>query len=440
MAGNMTAIILCSRAGSSRVPGKCFTKYNGITQIEHLIKRLINTNLPIYVAVPATDVSLYMFLMDKYPKRVFVSSGFDDNPLARTYAVAKQNNIDTILRLTHDKIFVDTDLIDIFLDEFKIKNLSYIYSSNFIPGTGFEIISFDAIKKAVEKFPKQKVEHISYAVKAVTTNSLNYEMPRLDFDLRLLIDYQEDVKLMDIIFSTLGSDCTLKDVIELVENNLWLTRVNKLPKVTIYTCAYNAEKWIDECMGSVSMQDGFKNYEYILIDDYSTDKTVFKMGKFSQNYKNVKFYKNFVNSGLSTSSNRALKLAKGEYIIRLDADDYFSSRTSINELIDHIESNKLDIVYPDCYAGVGQKRIQKGSEKNHVGGAIYKTSALNHIKFTDRLRNHDSLDTFLRAKDQLKIGYLEKPLFVYRQTPGSMSRTNLVERDKVKDMLLETHG
>jgi spore coat polysaccharide biosynthesis protein SpsF (cytidylyltransferase family) len=430
-----TAIILCSRSHSSRVPGKCFIKYQGITHIEHLIMRLLEVDLPIYVAVPENEVNNYMFLLDKYPKRVFISAGFDTNPLARTYTCAKQNNIKNIVRVTHDKIFVDTDVLKHAIDRIKTEpDLDYIYSSDFIPGTGFEIISYSALESARQKFP-QDVEHISYAIKAVATKQLNYKIisQRLNNVFRLLVDYPEDVKLMDIIFSTIGVNCTLRDVTDFMEHNPWLRNVNKLPLVSIYTCAYNAEKWITESMGSVAMQENFSNYEYILIDDDSKDKTLFHMGKFCNTFKNTKFYRNIQNVGLSSSSNRALKIAKGKYIIRLDADDYFLSNNSVMSLVRKIEKDKADVVYPNYYMA---NKNTSGRMDHHIGGALFDTSAINHVKFTERLRGHDSLDVFLRAKDQLKITYLEEPIFYYRQHNESLTKNNIKEREEIKQRLL----
>jgi spore coat polysaccharide biosynthesis protein SpsF (cytidylyltransferase family) len=114
-----TAIILCSRTHSSRVPGKCFIKYQDIPHIEHLIRRLIKSDIPLYLAIPESEINAYMFLMEKYPNKVFISTGFDNNPLGRIHACAKQNNIDTIVRITHDKIFVCDKLLNSLVDEFK---------------------------------------------------------------------------------------------------------------------------------------------------------------------------------------------------------------------------------------------------------------------------------------------------------------------------------
>ena len=437
----MTAIILCSRLESSRVPGKALIKYNGITHIEHLITRLVPSGYPIYLAVPEAQASKYSFLLDKFKGQLFISTGCSDDPLARTYKVAKQNGITKIIRVTHDKIFVDVNIMTSMVNQMEINKLDYVFTSSAIAGTGCEIISFNALEAAANKF--KKVEHISYAIRCVTKKILNYAFMSADIDsddsFRLLVDYPEDVAVMDIIFTTLGSDCTLQDVIRFIDANNWLRNMNKMPLVTVYTCAYNAEKWINEAMGSVAFQDRFKEFEYILIDDYSSDKTLFNMAKFCQTFKRTKFYKNSKNEGLATSSNRALNMARGKYIIRLDADDYFTGKNSISSLIEVIEDGYRDIVYPDCYTNKTKTATQSSIEHSHVGGALFRTSALNHLKFTDKMRGYDSLDIYLRAKDVLKIARTNQPTFLYRQHDGSLSKNNLEERSKIKKSLEEKH-
>lgn len=435
-----TAFIICSRKDSSRVPSKAFINYNGLSHLEHLIERLLETEIPIYVAVPEGEEVFYSSLMDKYPKRVFISAGFANDPLRRMYGVAKQNEIENIIRITHDKIFVDPELIFQALGKFNEQKLDYLYSSSFIPGTGFEIISYKVLEQAAASF--KKVEHVSYAIKAITENKLDFQImnsllrTEVHPSVRLLVDYPEDVQLMKLIFATLGKDCRLQQVIEFMADHPWVSQVNRLPKTTVYTCAYNAEKWITEAMGSVAMQENFADIEYILIDDHSSDRTAYLMAKFCQLYKNAQWHRNNVNMGLASSSNRALKMARGKYIVRLDADDYFANNSAIVDMIEVMEERNLDAVYPNNYLGIGRREVQSASDHHHVGGSLFRTSAVNHVKFTEGLRNFEGLDFFGRAQKQLNIGYLAKPVFVYRQHDGSMSKTNLDERQKTREAIM----
>jgi spore coat polysaccharide biosynthesis protein SpsF (cytidylyltransferase family) len=433
----MTAYIICSRLSSSRVPGKPLTKYNGITQIELLIRQLEKTKIPIFLAVPFNEVIQYSFLIDKFPKRFVLVGGDEDDPLKRMHEVAKKYGIKKIIRVTHDKIFIEADYVQKFVDKVS-EGYDYVFSSGFIAGSGFEVISFKALHEAAKKY--SKIEFISYAVKALGVKTYNYPIKAYRNDIRLLIDYPEDVRLMHVIFGALGTNITLDNVVRFLDSNNILKKINKLPLVTIYTCAKDAAKWIQDTMKSVRLQNGFDNFEYILTDDGSSDKTLLLMAKFCAQYPNAKLVKNDLNLGLASSSNNAAKIARGKYIVRIDADDFFVGKNAILDLVMELEQSGLDVVYPDCFFGLSKKRIQKGNEKHHAGGALFRTAALNHVKFTDKLRNYDSLDLFARAKDQLKIGYYEKPVFVYRQHNRSMSRSNTQEREETRAMISEKYN
>jgi glycosyltransferase involved in cell wall biosynthesis len=240
---------------------------------------------------------------------------------------------------------------------------------------------------------------------------------------------------MRVIFATLGLKAELKDVQRFLDANPTIKAINKLPLVTVYTCAKNAAKWIQESMASVALQSNFQDYEYILIDDFSDDRTLYHMAKFCHNNLNARFIRNDRNIGLASSSNLALKNARGKFIIRIDADDFFIGKNVIDGMIAEIEKQDVDVIYPNCFAGLSKRTVQKGNENHHVGCALFRTSALNHIKFTDNLRNHDSLDIFLRAKDVLRLGYYNRTVFCYRQHNESMSRNNLKDREKTRKIL-----
>lgn len=425
---NKTGLVICSRTNSSRIKEKPFHNINGKPVLEHLLRRLKPLQIETCLAVPMDEGERYKAsfegLFDK------MQLGFDEDPLSRMYHAAEVNGYDTIVRICHDKVFISPDIFWSAINVFKSKNLDYLYSSSFMDGTAFEIISFDALKKAKETF--KNIEHISYAVRAVTDNQYDLHIP-LEYRSkhRLLIDYPEDITALELIFNSLGNDCSLEKVIKFLNENEWISNINRLPLVSVYTCGYNASKWLPVTLKSVRKQSIYDECEYILVDDFSDDSTAFDMGKFYHDHPNVKFIRNSTNVGLASSSNIALKHAKGKYIVRLDADDFFPNEKALQWLYEEIESRDIDVIYPNNYYG-DVKKVQNGKDQHHVGGTIFKTRGLNHIKFTDGLRGYEGLDLFERAREQLKIGYLNKAVFFYRQHKHSMSKTNLEERENIK--------
>ncbi len=430
-----TGFVVCARLTSRRVPGKALAVINGKPLLTHLMDRLRKTRLPIVVAVPDCELDQWQDWFDENPD-IIQNSGHDNDPLARIYDAAVEHRFTNVVRVTHDKIFVDPQDVLSALKEYEGKKLDYIFSSTLTDGTGFEIISVDALGLAREAF--SNVEHVSYAIRAVTKNVWN--MPfKGEKNVRLLCDYEEDLVFLETILSSLGNDCSKRQVEDFCKRQSWVNDLNRLPRLTLYTCAYNAEAWIEQTLRSVEMQEGFARFEYILIDDHSTDRTMQLMAKFKSKHDNVRLVRNQTNIGLASSSNIALKNARGKYIVRLDADDFFVHKAACRELMSEIGARPIDALYPANYFG-SLGMIQQPEEHHHIGGAIFRTAALNHIKFTDGIRGLEGVDFWARARHQLQIGYLSRPMFFYRQHADSMSKTNLGEREKIRSDLVEKYG
>jgi len=90
------------------------------------------------------------------------------------------------------------------------------------------------------------------------------------------------------------------------------------PKVSVVMSVYNGERYLREAIESILKQT-FKDFEFLIINDGSTDSTV----EILKSYKDprIKIVNNKKNIGLTKSLNKGLRLARGEYIARQDADD-----------------------------------------------------------------------------------------------------------------------
>lgn len=93
-------------------------------------------------------------------------------------------------------------------------------------------------------------------------------------------------------------------------------------EVSVIIPAYNLEKYIGECLESLLRQT-YTDYEVICIEDCSTDSTYNILQQFSREFFPLKIVRNNKNMGAARSRNKGLELAKGEYVIFLDGDDYF---------------------------------------------------------------------------------------------------------------------
>jgi len=93
-----------------------------------------------------------------------------------------------------------------------------------------------------------------------------------------------------------------------------------MPKVSVIIPVYNAEAYIEQCVNSVLNQT-LKDIEIIIINDGSTDKTPTIVNRLIEGYSNASLY-NQENKGLYKTREIGLKMASGEYVGWVDADDY----------------------------------------------------------------------------------------------------------------------
>lgn len=92
------------------------------------------------------------------------------------------------------------------------------------------------------------------------------------------------------------------------------------PDISLIMSVYNGETYLNEAIDSVINQT-FKNWELVVINDCSTDSTADILSEFAKKDERIKVYPNEVNLKLPTSLNKAISLSKGKYIARMDADD-----------------------------------------------------------------------------------------------------------------------
>lgn len=92
------------------------------------------------------------------------------------------------------------------------------------------------------------------------------------------------------------------------------------PTVSVVTPVYNAEKFLKETIESVLGQT-FEDFEYLLIDDCSTDNSTNIVKEYAKEDKRVKYIRLRENSGAAVARNTGLENAQGRYIAFIDSDD-----------------------------------------------------------------------------------------------------------------------
>lgn len=108
------------------------------------------------------------------------------------------------------------------------------------------------------------------------------------------------------------------------------------PKITVLMSVYNSEKYLKEAIESILNQT-FADFEFLIMDDHSNDDSV----RIINNYhdERIKFIRNEVRLGLASSLNKGIRLARGVYIARMDADD-ISLSTRLERQNDFFDNHK----------------------------------------------------------------------------------------------------
>jgi GDP-L-fucose synthase len=121
-----------------------------------------------------------------------------------------------------------------------------------------------------------------------------------------------------------------------LKNDINLMDLNN-PNVSIIMPAYNVEKYISSAIESI-LNQSYKNYEYLIIDDCSNDKTFEIIQEYANKDKRIKFIRNEKNLGIAGSLNKGIALSRGKFLARMDADDW-SYEDRFEKQVNFLEQN-----------------------------------------------------------------------------------------------------
>lgn len=113
--------------------------------------------------------------------------------------------------------------------------------------------------------------------------------------------------------------------------------LTRLPKVTVLMPMYNAEKYVRKAIESI-LEQSYQDFEFIIINDASTDKSLEIAIEYANSDNRIIIINCKVNQGIANVLNEGLKLSKGDYIVRMDADD-ISKHDRIERQVKFMEGN-----------------------------------------------------------------------------------------------------
>lgn len=105
-----------------------------------------------------------------------------------------------------------------------------------------------------------------------------------------------------------------------------------MDKVSIILPVYNCEKYVRHTIESVLNQD-YKNWELIIMNDASTDRSLIEVSKYAEEDSRIKVYSLAENEGVAAARNAAMKYADGRYMAFIDADDLWAKNKLSSQIV-----------------------------------------------------------------------------------------------------------
>jgi glycosyltransferase involved in cell wall biosynthesis len=214
------------------------------------------------------------------------------------------------------------------------------------------------------------------------------------------------------------------------------------PLISVIIPVYNGELYLAEAIESVLAQT-YQPVELILIDDGSTDRTA----EIARSFEPPLRYAYQPNSGVCAARNHGIRLAKGEFLAFLDADDLWVKEKlelqmgvlQQDEQVEAVYAHARQFYSPDLSA---ELRARIACNENPLPGymstlmLIRKETFLRYGEFNPELKVAEQFDWFPRAREKgLKLVMLPQTLYLRRLHARNKGRSELNQRSQLAHLI-----
>ncbi len=233
---------------------------------------------------------------------------------------------------------------------------------------------------------------------------------------------------------------------------------------------YNDGKYLNKALRSVFGQS-FQDYEVILVDDGSTDRSAFYYGKWQEQHDNLRVIEQ-EHQGASIARRNGIMAAKGKYCVFLDADDWFCDTTALEYLVRQMEENNADVLQFLIGKSFFGKRKSVFGKKGEItrdqfwerdcstllGGKTWEISAglcdkIYHTAIFQKAMTENKVESislfdniylnllFFTQEEVQHIAYVPKLLYSWRQYSGGTFRCDeslMEDYEVLKPLQLQT--
>ena len=228
------------------------------------------------------------------------------------------------------------------------------------------------------------------------------------------------------------------------------------PLVSILTPAYNHEKYVSVFLDSI-LDQTYKNFELIIVDDCSTDKTPSIIEQYKD--ERIRFFRNDFNRGMNGNLNVSFSKSKGKYLIILASDDFLEP-DYLEKMTAFFEHHKeYSVLYPKIIKvdddgkiienqtdyKISGNRFQMLRDFFYFGNGMGSPGMMLSRKYAEKvfpldegIQQHQDFIMHIQLLLQAECGFLDIPLVNYRIPTDNNNHLSSSDKKAFKRIEIET--
>jgi len=233
-----------------------------------------------------------------------------------------------------------------------------------------------------------------------------------------------------------------------------MTRRSPAPLVSVLMSVHNGRRYLAEAVDSILTQT-MQDFEFVIIDDGSSDGSTTDLKFYAARDPRIRLSVQ-ENSGLSKALNVGLRLSRGEFVARMDADDIAHPERLAKQVAAFLSNPKLVILGAtvELISSDGTRLGERGTTRGHgnirrrllIGDGVAiihpvvmfrRQAALDVGGYDERFSTGQDLDLFLRLSEVGLADNLRDTLLCWRQHRDSINRTRSSTWRAVKTLAIE---
>ena len=227
------------------------------------------------------------------------------------------------------------------------------------------------------------------------------------------------------------------------------------PSLSVLMPVFNSERFVAEAIGSILSQS-FKDFEFLILDDASTDKSFGIIKDFGKKDLRIKVFQNEKNLGVVESRNKLINLSKGKYIAWLDSDDIALKNrfeVQIKFLEEHPEIGMVGaypIIIDENSKKTGQWWFETNPQKLKIelffhspflsSSVMIRKSCLPQNFYDSKFPVAEDFDLYSKISEHSDAANISEFLVKYRINSKGLSKSNTEKMEQLAVQVIKEHA